>query len=229
MNKDLSIFCIKAITNLYDDLFGNYPEIKFDTYKKFNYDSCDGAIGTLGDTAYILFSGSNSIEDWIMNFNFQKVEYKMAYKKKIKVHKGFQDHYYLGRLAILEKVSRFNKIVVTGHSLGAATTTLCALDLKILHEEKEIIPVLFASPRVGNKRFSKFFNKIFDDVPRWNYMNDIVPKVPPFFFGFQHVGNQIEVTTWKEKFEYNMKHPFVAIFGTTKDHDLKNYQKIIGE
>ncbi|KAJ1475070.1 class 3-domain-containing protein [Baffinella frigidus] len=46
------------------------------------------------------------------------------------------------------------EILVTGHSLGAALATLCAVDLAVLMPETKVRMYNFGSPRVGNKAFA---------------------------------------------------------------------------
>ena len=244
ITQGLSECCIKGITNMYDGMFGEYPN-PFDAVPfKFNYNGTDGAIGYIGDTIFVMFSGSDSIEDWIQNFKFWRkpvvesvtpkvkfipfsFDFNIGLNSKIEVEAGFQEHYLYARDYIKQVTANYTKIVVCGHSLGGASATLCAYDLKSHNPEKDITAVMFASPRVGNGKFVKAFNEIVPDAVRWNYLCDIVPKLPPFFFGYQHVASQLEVTTWKEKFEFMLKHPIYAIFGNIADHDLKNYQMII--
>lgn len=47
------------------------------------------------------------------------------------------------------------KLVITGHSLGAAVATLAALDFQ--HEGYDVDrTIVLASPRVGNARFAEY-------------------------------------------------------------------------
>ena len=229
ITKELNVRAIQGITNLYDGLYGEY-KCPFDANPvKFNYDSCDGAIGYFDDTIYVMFAGSDSAQDWITNFEFFKTTCYLSPKVDhgIKVHSGFVKHYLLARDYIQKVTANYKKIVVTGHSLGGATTALCAYDLKSNNLDKDITAIMFAAPRIGNRKFARTFNKIIPDAVRWNFMNDLVPKLPPFFFGYQHEVSQSEITTWKEKLDFDIKHPLIAIFGNPKDHDLRNYQKVI--
>jgi hypothetical protein len=69
--------------------------------------------------------------------------------------------------------------VVTGHSLGAALTTLFVMENA--KKQKFDITTLctFASPRVGNMEFARTFNQLAIDS--WRIVNtvDVVPKLPP--------------------------------------------------
>lgn len=235
---------IIGITNMYDGLYGQYPNPFEAVPAKFNYNGTDGAIGYQGDVIFVMFSGSDSWQDWVQNFKFWEKPVVASTVKKVKlapftfnfsngidskilVEDGFQEHYLYAKDFINQVTANYKKIIVTGHSLGGATATLCAYDLKVHNPDKDITAVMFASPRVGNGNFVKSFNKIIPDAIRYNYMEDIVPKLPPLWMGYEHVASQQEITTWKEKFEYDMKHPLIALFGSPSFHDLRNYQKVI--
>lgn len=80
-------------------------------------------------------------------------------------------------------------IFITGHSLGAALATLCALEF-----ERQKFPIAgvytFGSPRVGNAAFCKIYDDCLNDITfRIVNQNDIVPRVPPLLNGYRHCGN----------------------------------------
>jgi hypothetical protein len=76
-------------------------------------------------------------------------------------------------------------IEVTGHSLGAALSTLYVAENATVGHA--IIPLIctFASPRVGDAAFAAKFDQL--TISSWRIVNelDLVPKLP--FLGFQHV------------------------------------------
>jgi hypothetical protein len=85
--------------------------------------------------------------------------------------------------------------VVTGHSLGAALTTLFVME----NEEKKKFDITtsckFASPRVGNVFFVNSFNLL--PIASWRIVNslDLVPKLPldiPVIFDYAHVNTAYE-------------------------------------
>lgn len=75
-------------------------------------------------------------------------------------------------------------IAVTGHSLGAALTTLYVLDNAITDRIPNPSIYTFASPRVGDATFANAFEGL--GLTSWRIANvlDIVPRVP---LGFTHV------------------------------------------
>jgi hypothetical protein len=107
----------------------------------------------------------------------------------VQVHDGFWtalDSVYKGIAAEIAKQGGFKqkKVFVTGHSLGGALATLCALRLQ---KDKYGSPVVytFASPRVGNDKFQAAFRLTHR---RWVNQNDLVTQMPPEIFGYRPVG-----------------------------------------
>jgi hypothetical protein len=84
-----------------------------------------------------------------------------------------------------EAPSAAMSIEVTGHSLGAALSTLYVAENATVGHA--IIPLIctFASPRVGDAVFAAKFDQLA--ISSWRIVNelDLVPKLP--FLGFQHV------------------------------------------
>ena len=87
--------------------------------------------------------------------------------------------------AILKGISEGYIIVFTGHSLGAALTTLAAHDLLL----SGIVPsentemYTFGSPRVGNAEFAFSVNQVLKKNFRIVHFQDLYPHVPPCWNG----------------------------------------------
>ena len=84
------------------------------------------------------------------------------------------------------------RVTVTGHSLGAATSQLAAvyLDHTLEHGIKYYLG--FAPPRLGNQKFADYVDEKLKG--RFYYAingDDLVPRVPPCFLGYQHPSGQI--------------------------------------
>ena len=81
-------------------------------------------------------------------------------------------------------------IYISGHSSGASIATMFAVHVSIHSPSLPITHVFtFGSPRVGNKAFAQFANKVLGE--RWFRVAnqfDIVSSVPPQSFGYQHIG-----------------------------------------
>ena len=73
------------------------------------------------------------------------------------------------------------KIIVTGHSLGAAIATLISLDLQN-DNFKNVHLMNFGSPRVGNTEFANFTTNQLIDASRVTHYKDTVPHVSSLQF-----------------------------------------------
>jgi hypothetical protein len=89
--------------------------------------------------------------------------------------------------------SPFQRITITGHSLGAALATLLALDTA--HNSGiptgSTISYTYASPRVGELFFNHSYNSLVPKTYRIFNRPDIVPKTP--LPPYEHVGTGIEL------------------------------------
>jgi len=101
------------------------------------------------------------------------------------VHAGFKGE--LDKIGpnISKWIEQFEdkKLVITGHSLGAAMATLFAARLN--KRGGDVVLYTYGSPRAGNIEWSKQFENIA--AYRFVNTNDIVCTVPPFGF-YTHVG-----------------------------------------
>jgi hypothetical protein len=108
-----------------------------------------------------------------------------------RVHGGFADAL-TDNVNILEQLQRelgnFNpcRILLTGHSLGAALATLTASYLLHTDVGQDMQLYTFGSPRVGDKDFA--YNMLA--VAHIRYVNccDLVTRLPPKELGYVHVG-----------------------------------------
>lgn len=137
----------------------------------------------------------------------------------LKVHIGFYSSYNntVLRPAITNAVRKARKlhghsdVIVTGHSMGGALASFCALDLAVSAAQEvtmgghrmyfpppwslKRLPHLqmsfgsnsvhlmtFGQPRVGNAAFASYFAQYVPYTVRMTHERDIVPHLPPYFF-----------------------------------------------
>lgn len=85
-------------------------------------------------------------------------------------------------------------VVVAGHSLGAPLATYLTLDLARSDLGDKVRGCYFASPHPGNAAFGTFFHDNVANYVVYNYVMDIVPRVPPTLLGYQSLPNRRVIT-----------------------------------
>ncbi|EFA74809.1 Triacylglycerol lipase-like protein triacylglycerol lipase [Heterostelium album PN500] len=147
---------------------------------------------------FVAFRGSMDIASWITNLKFLQTPYPKA--KGAMVHIGFyqawlsvQPQVEAALTSALKSCPTCTSIVVTGHSLGAAISTLCMADVIELFPNVPTELINFGSPRVGNSAFSNYFNSIQPNTWRVTNQKDLVPHVPPQvgIEFYEHVTNEL--------------------------------------
>lgn len=160
------------------------------------------------DELYITFRGSDSAVDWRANLNFKgkAVPYDNT-DSDIRVHSGFIDAYKARgvRDRVLGEAASAGRIRIAGHSLGAAMSVLAAVDIQYNYPHSDIEVILFGCPRVGNRAFSKSYNKRVFKTVRVVNGNDIVTKVPLFLMGYRHVGAPFYIGRRRVPFLFSFK------------------------
>ena len=212
----------------------------------------EGIIARRGKSILIIFQGSNGLADWADNFKFWKENEK--YRKgslltlagdivgeniSVKVHDGFHDQARLAYPCIKTAVDAYMQeipmeewdIIVTGHSLGGAVSTMTAFFLT--RDFPEIRPAVtlvpHASPRVGNKTFVTSMNANVGRIVRTVFETDIVTRVPMEILGFRHVGIELTLKKRNRRWYDRILHPWTENVGSMRDHYPQNYRDAIAK
>ena len=87
----------------------------------------------------------------------------------------------LGSLApgVVALAGAVGPVTAVGHSLGSALATYLTLDLARAGLGTRVSACLFASPHPGDQAFVTLFDETIADYRLFNYILDIVPRVPP--------------------------------------------------
>jgi triacylglycerol lipase len=154
----------------------------------------------------VAFRGTVSQTDWLADALAFQREFPYA-DDCGKVHYGFLEIYDSCREEIFRALARLDnrkRVVITGHSLGAALATLFALDVVKNSEFSNVELINFASPRVGNRKFCKAVNKELQRVTRIVNVHDVVTLFPPFVIPFPWIKNKGVFLHVKGKYKLNL-------------------------
>jgi hypothetical protein len=169
----------------------------------------------------IALQGTEGLDDWSHNLatslgllraqsigEHPKLAEQASFKKfpgipqEARVHKGFMDMS-AGLIASIDAIldpmdfaDDFDRIEVTGHSLGGATATLVGLYLQLKYSGSPVYVATFASPRIFDKVVGAPFVEGIMRRKLWRtyIYGDSVPAVPLGRQGFKHVGTPIPLS-----------------------------------
>ncbi|WP_342546800.1 lipase family protein [Paenibacillus sp. FSL P2-0089] len=129
----------------------------------------------------IAWRGSISTNDWLSNMNAAQKKFKYI-QEPCMTHRGFTDIYASARdaiLSVLGTLSPEKTLYVTGHSLGGALATLCALDVAANSAFTTPRLYTYGSPRVGDPDFANAFSRYVRSSYRYANLFDVTTYVPP--------------------------------------------------
>ena len=165
-------------------------------YKDTLYDvktDLQGYVGYLSSkkTIYVALRGSSSALNWLDDIEVKLVDYTSWPTCGCKVHYGFYrsalgvTNKTIESVSLLKKRFPTYKVIMTGHSYGASTVQLLAMELEKKGINVEIYN--YGQPRVGEQKYAGFVNTVINDYWRFTHNKDIVPHVPPTAgFGYLH-------------------------------------------
>ncbi|ORX85942.1 alpha/beta-hydrolase [Basidiobolus meristosporus CBS 931.73] len=174
----------------------------------------------------ISFRGTSNLSNWFRNLAMyhNTFVYPTA-DRSVKVHSGFYKTYQSveksireglqGILKQLRNETEPYKLVITGHSLGGAVASFCAMDIKrfylnpesdlcferdlLIVDRSQIYLHTFGQPRAGNAKFAQLVYNTFganttrQTLARVTNKNDPVPRLPPHFGGYLHHPHEIYI------------------------------------
>ena len=149
----------------------------------------------------VVFRGSESKSDWYYDLMIAK----RNIGNNVWVHTGFYHQLHTNNVfeTIVQKVNNLLEenpdydVFVTGHSLGAALSTLFGYEYGIT-TDKKVYVVSFASPRVGNYKFKQEFEARLNLCHyRVSNNRDIITATP--MYKYYHCGKNI--CLYEDKFE----------------------------
>jgi hypothetical protein len=243
MDYSKGVKCALLSQEVYQDFsqlqFSEFPDITPELIEQASTDTqCAILSDTTGTSIYIVFRGSEKRLDWETSFNFEQevVEFEQEVIQEqivqdreqiypyqgesqsgAQMHRGFTAAY----MSVREKIHNYlrshaaSSVTVTGHSLGGALATLCAVDVQYNFSNKVTIDIYtFGAPKVGNDGFRESFNRRVPNSYRFVHGMDIVSALPRPWQGYRHVDK-----------EYRLGHRFSLNFLSQrfKDHEIAKY------
>jgi predicted lipase len=173
----------------------------------------------------IIFRGSESLKDWL--YDLLIIQTKL--KDNVYIHKGFKEQLEPAKDDLIYTISKLlqeypkYKLYTTGHSLGAALSTLFGYYLSEVFSPNEVNIVSFASPRVGNKAWSDLINNKHN-LNHFRFINDkdIVVSIP--YINYYHAGLKCYLNKNKLLFIDNeIDNDCCLSFYSPLDHSIEKY------
>ena len=144
---------------------------------------------------YIAYRGSESFDNWITDLSTLKTRYNDPNCVDCEVHSGFFEAEQNVITGIYDEVRRVSQLYgtrsvkTTGHSLGAALANLTAMDM--VRAGYDVSLYNFGQPRVGNKKYADYCQKMLPEQYRHVHNKDMVPHTPPEDLFFKHSATEI--------------------------------------
>lgn len=129
----------------------------------------------------IAFRGTSSTTNWVSDIIASQKRFKYI-REDCLTHRGFTDIYASARSRIISTLAGLpagKTLYITGHSLGAALATLCAVDAAANTAFTSPFLYTYGSPRVGDPAFKKAFTAYVRNSFRISNTFDAVTFAPP--------------------------------------------------
>lgn len=185
-SKKIAFYCAHSIYHIKDHKSDGTilesEEIKLKNHPFIGYYKLDDKERVL----YLFFRGTATKFEWDLDFEYQQIplpkEIVDQKDSSIMIHEGFSQLFIKLvpqiRFIIEEQKDRFDNIVVSGHSLGGALSSICCVYLNNI-TSKPIFCYTFGKPRVGNSGYAKYVNKIMKNkFWRIENENDLIVQLP---------------------------------------------------
>ena len=152
------------------------------------------------------FRGSNTFESFLIDLQSAVLTpYKNVTGASVGL--GFYKEWVALIPQVMPEVKKLSQqypsysVWVTGHSLGGALATLCALDLQTELQINATV-YTYGSPRVGNVAFAQYYDSLVPNTFRIVNGQDIIPHLPLKTMNFYHVATEV----WENPSECKSHH-----------------------
>jgi len=161
----------------------------FDTCEPIAAGSTECFVASTPKAVVVAFRGTQQTADWLINLDARWTTATYG-----AVHRGFYDAFQSVRArleaALVEQLASRKKVIITGHSLGGALSTIAAAEW---YGRFPITGVYtFGQPAVGFTALRSYLAVRYpESFHRFVNEDDIVPRVPP---AYRHVGKLYHFT-----------------------------------
>jgi hypothetical protein len=175
---------------------------------------CYGTVVRTGSNEVVVaIRGTDGFAEWVEDGQFPPVPYRPAKplpldKSDAYVEQGFWGIYQSLQLADIHGaivgtladelpaiLGSNDDLIIAGHSLGAPLATYLTVDLARADPTRGVSGCYFASPHPGNQAFASLFDSIVgSNYVVYNYLLDIVPRVPPTELGYCSLSGRRVIT-----------------------------------
>mmetsp|Transcript_10711 Transcript_10711/g.19844 ORF Transcript_10711/g.19844 Transcript_10711/m.19844 type:complete len:325 (+) Transcript_10711:41-1015(+) len=154
-------------------------------------------VDSSNDSVIVAFRGSVDWRQWLFDMDIKLVKvYEKEGCRNCWAHQGFWEAFLslkdeiVPYVRLLLSKHHYNKVRITGHSLGAALAVHCALTLVNKDPSLLVLGYTFGQPRVGTPLFAQWAAA---QLPSWfrvvNYL-DPVPQCVKLL-GYQHMPQEV--------------------------------------
>jgi hypothetical protein len=214
-------------------------------------DDTFGMAWLTGGRLFIVFRGTqslrNALEDMDVSMN-RIYDTDINYTQPgIKVHRGFlitMNNLWIDTAKAVRAYDALpedekNGIIISGHSLAAAQSAICAA---FIWSRFKITATgyTFGQPQVGNRAWRKFFNSRFPNWYRMVHCNDIICRIPrllwfytqtsiDMFFGLKD-GLYLNLPYLRKlpmDFRCMWRHRFFDLDAMLQDHHVQSYVDLL--
>lgn len=164
------------------------------------------------DVIQVFFQGTHGIMDWIINLLFKSNYYDAFLDEdgetliQLKAARGWMTMWFAMKHIIRQKVMQIHgnhptaEIELIGFSLGSALAQYCAQDINF---NLGLQPYVYTTGSVkawyGDRRWNKvYLTKCCKKVYNFQYENDIITRMPPFFGYYATNPVKIGKFEWKK-------------------------------
>ncbi|KAL2922797.1 putative feruloyl esterase A [Bienertia sinuspersici] len=148
-------------------------------------------VGSYNDPAEADINQRN-IQNWVEDLYWKQLDLNYPDNPDAMVHHGFYYAYHNTTLrpgvvgAVKRAKDSFGEIdiIVIGHSMGGAMAAICALDLTVHYDIKNVRVTTFGQPRIGNAAFASYYTQFVPNTIRVTHEHDMVPHLPPYYHYF---------------------------------------------